>query len=151
MIEVLDTAGQEEFKAQRDEWIRDSDGFLVMFSITSRNSFNQVDEFLDTIARVKEGDDCPVLVLGNKCDLEDKRQVSTSEAESKFNHIYMETSAKTRTNIQEAMERIVSMFISGENSIPFNTNIKGAVSRSRVAQRQRANSFADLSDDDPLR
>ena len=148
MIEVLDTAGEEEFKAQRDELIRDSDGFLVMFSITNRNSFNQVDEFLENIMRVKQGDDWPILVLGNQCDLEDKRQVSTSEAESKFNHIYMETSAKTRTNIQEAMEQLVSMYISGENSIP---NVKGAVSRSRVAQRQRANSFADLSDDDPLR
>mmetsp|Transcript_12434 Transcript_12434/g.16648 ORF Transcript_12434/g.16648 Transcript_12434/m.16648 type:complete len:152 (+) Transcript_12434:99-554(+) len=151
MIEVLDTAGQEEFKAQREEWIRDSDGFLVVFSITNRRSFNQVDEFLEQIKRVKDGECCPILVLGNKCDLENKREVSTSEAEIKFDNNYMETSAKTRENIEKAMEQIVSMYISGENSIPFNTNIKGAVSRSRVAQRQRANSFADLSDDDPLR
>jgi small GTP-binding protein len=102
MVEILDTAGQEEFKAQRDEWIRDSDGFVIVYSITSRTSFDNIKEFYDTILRVKDGEELSIALAGNKADLDDKRAVSTedgAELAARLGAQFRETSAKTRMNI----------------------------------------------------
>ena len=54
MLEVLDTAGQEEYTALRDQWIRDGEGFVLVYSITSRASFSRITKFYNQIQRVKE-------------------------------------------------------------------------------------------------
>src|ERR1700753_274535 len=54
MLEVLDTAGQEEYTALRDQWIRDGEGFVLVYSISSRQSFQRIGKFYKQIQRVKE-------------------------------------------------------------------------------------------------
>ena len=112
LLEILDTAGQEEFTALRDQWIRDCEGFIIIYSITSRESFEQIAGFRDQVMRVKDCTDLPLMLVGNKSDLEEKREVSRQEGEdlSKvFAAGFKETSAKTRENVEEAFYGLVRM------------------------------------------
>ena len=74
---MLDTAGQEEYSAMREQYMRTGEGFLLVYSITSRQSFEEMVTFQQQILRVKDKDYFPIIVVGNKCDLEGERQVST--------------------------------------------------------------------------
>lgn len=73
---VLDTAGQEEFSAMREQYMRSGEGFLLVFSLTDYNSFAEISKFQKQILRVKDRDEFPMLLVGNKCDLQQQRQVS---------------------------------------------------------------------------
>ena len=77
LLDVLDTAGQEEYSAMREQYMRTGEGFLLVYSITSRQSFEEIMTFQQQILRVKDKDYFPIIVVGNKCDLEGERQVST--------------------------------------------------------------------------
>lgn len=77
LLDVLDTAGQEEYSAMREQYMRTGEGFLLVYSITSRQSFEEIMTFQQQILRVKDKDYFPIIVVGNKCDLESERQVST--------------------------------------------------------------------------
>lgn len=78
---MLDTAGQEEYSAMREQYMRTGEGFLLVYSINSRQSFEEILVFQQQILRVKDKDYFPIIVVGNKCDLEHEREVST-EGES---------------------------------------------------------------------
>lgn len=73
---VLDTAGQEEFSAMREQYMRSGEGFLLVYSITDRNSIDEIYKFHKQILRVKDRDEFPMLLVGNKCDLENQRMAS---------------------------------------------------------------------------
>ncbi|KAI4574900.1 hypothetical protein MJG53_002841 [Ovis ammon polii x Ovis aries] len=104
-IDILDTAGQEDYAAIRDNYFRSGEGFLLVFSITEHESFTATAEFREQILRVKaEEDKIPLLVVGNKSDLEERRQVLVEEARAKAEEWgvqYVETSAKTRANVDK--------------------------------------------------
>lgn len=72
---MLDTAGQEEYSAMREQYMRTGEGFLLVYSITSRESFEEITTFQQQILRVKDKDSFPMVVVGNKCDLEHERKV----------------------------------------------------------------------------
>jgi GTPase KRas protein len=78
LLDVLDTAGQEEYSAMREQYMRTGEGFLLVYSITSRQSFEEITTFQQQILRVKDKDYFPMVVVGNKCDLEGDREVSRS-------------------------------------------------------------------------
>ena len=75
LLQVLDTAGQEEFYALRDSWFRAGDCFMVVFSFTSRKSFDEARMYHEAMLRVKDAEvgDVPVVLVGNKVDLEKER------------------------------------------------------------------------------
>lgn len=75
-MDVLDTAGQEEYSAMREQYMRTGEGFLLIYSITSRQSFEEIMTFQQQILRVKDKDYFPIIVVANKCDLEKERAVS---------------------------------------------------------------------------
>ncbi|KAK6617911.1 hypothetical protein RUM43_014140 [Polyplax serrata] len=103
-IDILDTAGQEDYAAIRDNYFRSGEGFLFVFSITEEDSFQATQDFREQILRVKNEENIPFLLVGNKCDLEDKRKVSYAEAKSRADQWgvpYVETSAKTRENVDK--------------------------------------------------
>eukprot|EP00069_Balaena_mysticetus_P006515 bmy_18642T0 len=116
-IDILDTAGQEDYAAIRDNYFRSGEGFLLVFSITEHESFTATAEFSkfwsevkvisrrEQILRVKaEEDKVPLLVAGNKSDLQERRQVPLEEARAKAEEWgvqYVETSAKTRANVDK--------------------------------------------------
>lgn len=62
-------------RAMREQYMRTGEGFLLVYSITSRNSFEEISTFHQQILRVKDQDSFPVVVVANKCDLEFERQV----------------------------------------------------------------------------
>ncbi|EDV26678.1 Ras-related protein Ral-a [Trichoplax sp. H2] len=102
-IDILDTAGQEDYAAIRDNYFRSGEGFLCVFSVAERESFQATAELREQILRVKADERIPILLVGNKCDLED-RQVTAEECQSKANEwriSYVETSAKTKLNVDK--------------------------------------------------
>ena len=110
LLDILDTAGQEEYSAMRDQYMRSGQGFLLVYSITSRGSFDEIASFHDQICRVKDSDRVPMVIVGNKLDLESERAVSQEEGRdlaSTFNCPWMETSAKARIRCEDAFFELV--------------------------------------------
>ncbi|KAF2134541.1 GTPase NRas precursor [Dothidotthia symphoricarpi CBS 119687] len=130
MLEVLDTAGQEEYIALRDQWIRDGEGFVLVYSISSRASFARIQRFHSQIQRVKETamagsptypgspmsasapvfGHAPVMLVGNKCDRVTEREVSTQEGQALAKDLgcdFVEASAKNCVNVEKAFFDVV--------------------------------------------
>jgi len=111
MLEILDTAGTEQFTAMRDLYMKNGMGFALVFSLVSDSTFNELTTIHGQIVKVKETDDVPMVLVGNKCDLEDKRQVTTEDAQAlankKFKKHYFECSAKIPKNITEMFTQLV--------------------------------------------
>jgi len=110
LLDVLDTAGQEEYSAMREQYMRTGEGFMLVYSITSRQSFEEITVFQNQILRVKDKDYFPMVIVGNKCDLESEREVSRQEGEAlakQFGCKFIETSAKSRINVDKAFYDIV--------------------------------------------
>jgi GTPase KRas protein len=110
LLDILDTAGQEEYSAMRDQYMRTGQGFLCVYSITSRSSFDEIASFREQILRVKDKDAVPIVIAGNKCDLDHERQVTTVEGKDlakSFQVGFMETSAKARINVEEVFFELV--------------------------------------------
>eukprot|EP01091_Cochliopodium_minus_P016639 TRINITY_DN62_c0_g3_i1.p1 TRINITY_DN62_c0_g3~~TRINITY_DN62_c0_g3_i1.p1 ORF type:complete len:196 (+),score=54.38 TRINITY_DN62_c0_g3_i1:73-660(+) len=110
LLDILDTAGQEEYSAMRDQYMQGGEGFLIVYAINSRDSFDEVTTFRDQILRVKDADKVPMVVCGNKCDLDNDREVSRTEGEDltkSFGVPFFETSALSRINIEESFFQLV--------------------------------------------
>lgn len=133
MLEVLDTAGQEEYTALRDQWIRDGEGFILVYSITSRNSFTRIQKFHSQVQRVKESGNpnsptgtsylpaqmnsaptysgpVPVMLVGNKSDKHHEREVSSQEGQALARELgceFVEASAKNCINVEKAFFDVV--------------------------------------------
>jgi GTPase KRas protein len=107
VIDIIDTAGQEEYACMRGQYMRGVDGYIVVYSVASRSSFEGVDSFRDEIRRARDEDDSiPMVLVANKCDIRgSERQVMAEEGSQKalqWRCAFLESSAKTRTNIDEA-------------------------------------------------
>jgi len=110
LLDVLDTAGQEEYIAMREQYVKSGEGFLLVYSITSRNSFEEISPLHQQILRVKDQDSWPMVIVGNKCDLEYERQVGMNEGRDLAKHFgckFLETSAKDRINVDAAFHDLV--------------------------------------------
>ncbi|KAJ3099167.1 Ras- protein Rap-1b [Phlyctochytrium planicorne] len=111
MLEILDTAGTEQFTAMRDLYMKNGQGFVLVYSITSQATFNDLVELRDQIHRVKDTDKVPLVLVGNKCDLEDDRVVSKeqgSQLANKWgNATFLETSARKKINVDEVFYDLV--------------------------------------------
>ena len=108
-ITIVDTAGQEEYISIRNNWIEHGDGFILIYSIDSRNSFDEIKILMDEITTLKEKIP-PVVLIGNKSDLKNEREVSKNEGKelaNLWNCIFYETSAKDDININQTFFDIV--------------------------------------------
>ncbi|KAE8281201.1 Ras-related protein Rap-1b Precursor [Larimichthys crocea] len=76
MLEILDTAGTEQFTAMRDLYMKNGQGFALVYSITAQSTFNDLQDLREQILRVKDTEDVPMILVGNKCDLEVERVVA---------------------------------------------------------------------------
>ncbi|XP_012539290.1 ras-like protein 2 [Monomorium pharaonis] len=109
-LDILDTAGQEEFSAMREQYMRSGEGFLLVFSVTDHSSFDEILKFHRQILRVKDRDEFPMLMVGNKADLDHQRSVSIEEAQNMARQLkipYIECSAKLRMNVDQAFHELV--------------------------------------------
>ncbi|KAG0227466.1 Ras GTPase [Actinomortierella wolfii] len=114
-LDITDTAGQEEYRGHwNDMFLRSGDGFICVFSITSMSSFQELVGFRTQIWRAKEDEYVPIVIAGNKFDLQDERQVDTAAAQQfaqLSNAFFIETSAKTGFNINEMMNELVRQIV----------------------------------------
>lgn len=114
MLELLDTVGAEEYIALRNLWIKSSNGILLIYSIASKESFEKLRSIWLQIKEVKERQGewqgFPILLVGNKTDLEEQREVSTEEGRilaNSFGCCHAECSAKMAFNVHEIMYNLV--------------------------------------------
>lgn len=138
MLDVLDTAGQEEYAAMRDSQIRSGMGFLCVYSITSRESFSNVREFRDRILQVKDEDSYPFVLVGNKCDLVKDREVSREDGEKlakEFDVPFVEASAKARINIDEAYAQCIRLVRQAEANGLYDESSENAFSPARKSKK----------------
>ncbi|EGC36385.1 hypothetical protein DICPUDRAFT_47179 [Dictyostelium purpureum] len=110
LLDILDTAGQDDYSAMRDQYMRTGQGFLCVYDVTSRTSFEEINVVREQIIRVKDNDKVPIVLVGNKCDLENLREVTHGEGEElakSFGCPFLETSAKKRLNVDECFFEVV--------------------------------------------
>jgi len=114
MLEILDTAGTEQFTAMRDLYMKNGQGFVLAYSIIAQSTFNDIPELRDQIVRVKDTENIPTVLVGNKCDLADQRVITTEQGQAlatKFNCKFIEASAKTKINVDEIFQTLVRLII----------------------------------------
>ncbi|GAA93714.1 uncharacterized protein L969DRAFT_89522 [Mixia osmundae IAM 14324] len=107
-LQLWDTAGQERFRSLIPSYIRDSSVAVVVYDITNRSSFASTNKWIDDV-RAERGSDVIIVLVGNKTDLNDKRQVTTEEAEKRAKDLgvmFIETSAKAGHNVKTLFRKI---------------------------------------------
>ncbi|KAK3358842.1 ras-2 protein [Lasiosphaeria hispida] len=116
ILEVFDTTCQEEYPALQDQCIRANEGFIILYSITSRSSFAQVRSFHRRIHRVNESTrahsdiPAPIMLVGNNCERTTEREVSTQEGHDMAKELgcgFVEASAKNCINVEKAFYDVV--------------------------------------------
>jgi len=103
-LQIWDTAGQESFRSITRSYYRGAAGALLVYDITRRETFNHLTRWLEE-ARQNANQSMVIMLIGNKSDLDHRRQVSKEEGEQfarEHNLIFLETSAKTAANVEEA-------------------------------------------------
>ncbi|ORX85549.1 hypothetical protein BCR32DRAFT_229612 [Anaeromyces robustus] len=107
-LQLWDTAGQERFTSLIPSYIRDSSVAVVVYDIANRNSFSNCSKWIDDV-RAERGGNVIIVLVGNKTDLAERREVSTEKGEQKakeFNTMFIETSAKAGYNVKPLFRRI---------------------------------------------
>eukprot|EP01129_Flabellula_baltica_P008217 TRINITY_DN3243_c0_g1_i1.p1 TRINITY_DN3243_c0_g1~~TRINITY_DN3243_c0_g1_i1.p1 ORF type:complete len:196 (-),score=43.49 TRINITY_DN3243_c0_g1_i1:54-608(-) len=110
MLEILDTAGTEQFTAMRDLYMKNGQGFVLAFSIIAQSTFNDLPDMREQILRVKDVANVPTMLVGNKCDLSDERVITTEQGEAmaqRFECPYIEASAKMKINVDKIFVELV--------------------------------------------
>ena len=134
-LQIWDTAGQERFKNITASYYRGGNGVLVVYDITERESFENLNSWLIEIEK-NANKNVYKLLIGNKCDLEDKRKVSFQEGKdfAESNGMkFMETSAKTASKVQEAFELLT------------NEIIKASISKEKGLEKKENNKAIHIS------
>eukprot|EP01091_Cochliopodium_minus_P020759 TRINITY_DN9176_c1_g1_i1.p1 TRINITY_DN9176_c1_g1~~TRINITY_DN9176_c1_g1_i1.p1 ORF type:complete len:182 (+),score=33.48 TRINITY_DN9176_c1_g1_i1:190-735(+) len=112
VLEIIDTAGTEQFVSMRNLYMKAGEVFVVVYSIVAESTFHETREIREQILDTKEPEIPPIVLVGNKLDLEDQREVKKSVAEEQAKEWkcpYIECSAKLNTNISEVFHKAVSL------------------------------------------
>ena len=120
MLEIYDTAGQEEFSSLRDTYIKAAEGFLLVYAVTSSRTYQHAQKLLTHIHKMK-APDVPIVLIGNKKDLEDARETEYDDGYnfSVQNSIgFLETSAKTAEHVQDAFHSLVRLVRKARENAP---------------------------------
>ncbi|CAG9790764.1 unnamed protein product [Diatraea saccharalis] len=109
LLDILDTAGQEEYSAMRDQYMRTGEGFLLVFAVNSAKSFEDIGSYREQIKRVKDAEEVPMVLVGNKCDLQAwaVNMAQAREVARSYGVPFVETSAKTRMGVDDAFYTLV--------------------------------------------
>ena len=113
-LDILDTAGQDDYQTMLEDWIEFASYFLLVYSIEDKESFEQVQKNYEKIVNKKGKNFYGVVIVGNKCDLEENRQIKKEDVEEYANKIKVgniETSALNNINVNEAFLALVQIYI----------------------------------------
>ena len=103
----------------REQYMRGGEGFILVYSVTDKRSFQEIRRYKEMIDRVRNYETVPIVIAGNKSDLEDRRQVTSQEGElmaKEFGCPFFETSAALRHNVEEIFEEVVRCIRRKENA-----------------------------------
>ncbi|KAM0474861.1 hypothetical protein ACHAPX_007382 [Trichoderma viride] len=117
-LQLWDTAGQERFRSLIPSYIRDSSVAVVVYDISNAKSFQNTKKWIDDV-RAERGNDVIIVLVGNKTDLNDKREVTTQQGEEEAKRQglrFVETSAKLGHNVQNLFKRIAQALPGMEGS-----------------------------------
>ncbi|XP_057673441.1 RAB3D, member RAS oncogene family, b isoform X1 [Corythoichthys intestinalis] len=110
-LQIWDTAGQERYRTITTAYYRGAMGFLLMYDITNQESFNAVQDWATQI-KTYSWDNAQVILIGNKCDLEDDRLIPTEDGQRLGEDLgfqFFEASAKDNINVKQVFERLVDV------------------------------------------
>ena len=116
-MQIWDTAGQERFRNVISSYFKGAHGILLIYDITAKDSFKELENWLGEVERNANSQVLKILI-GNKCDLEERREISKDEGEAfamRNGMQFMETSAKLNTNVNEAFEALAKIMVESSN------------------------------------
>ncbi|VEU23310.1 DEKNAAC104437 [Brettanomyces naardenensis] len=117
-LEILDTAGVAQFTAMRELYIKNGQGFLLVYSVTDKQSLQELLAIREQILRIKDTTSVPMVLVGNKCDLTNERELTPEggiEISRRWNKVpFYETSALYRMNVEDAFVDVVRQIIRKE-------------------------------------
>ena len=112
-VNFFDTAGQEKFKSIALTFIKKTDGIILMYDITLKSSFASIPFWMEQIKENK-GENYPIILCGNKCDLEEKRVISKEEGKEiakKFGIAFFEISSQNEKNLKNVGNEIIKQIL----------------------------------------
>ncbi|KAH8420303.1 hypothetical protein KR009_009008, partial [Drosophila setifemur] len=133
-LQIWDTAGQERFRSLTTAFYRDAMGFLLIFDLTSEKSFLETENWLAQLRTHAYAEDADVVLCGNKCDLLQMRVVSREQVLAlarRYRLPYIETSACTGTNVQEAVDLLVGRVMERIENAACNRELSLLLTQSR--------------------
>jgi len=110
-LQLWDTAGQERFRNLIPSYIRDSNVAIVVYDITNIKTFQETSKWINDVRSERSGANAVIVLVGNKNDLEHKRQVSVEAGRRKaqdMNVMFTETSAKSGQNVKELFHNLIN-------------------------------------------
>ena len=139
-MQIWDTAGQERFRTVVSTYFRGAHGILLLYDVTNRDSFKNLESWLIEIEKNAKEKVLKILI-GNKCDLTDDREIQSDEGKAfalRNGMEFMETSAKMNTNVSEAFETL------GKLMIEFNSKSNTTSQKNNQNKNLKASSGMDL-------
>jgi Ras-related protein Rap-1B len=126
MLEILDTAGVEQFTAMRELYIKNGQGFVLVYSVTDEASLKELTELREQVLRIKGHPSVPIVLVGNKADLTETREVEPETgvrvANSWGRTPFYETSAKYRLNVDEVFKDLVRQMMRRDSAFGHSVN-----------------------------
>ena len=113
-IKIWDTTGQERFRSISTQYIKNCLGILLVYAVNNKESFNNIISWMNEIEEKKCNENVPIVLVGNKIDLKDEREVSYEEGDNfakKFNLKFFECSAKEGINVNEAFQYLINSVV----------------------------------------
>lgn len=126
----MDTAGQDDYQTMLDSWINNSEAFILVYAIDDRESFEVIQRRYERIIKNKGGSKPPVIIAGNKCDLEGRRVVNRSEGEDlakNWDVTFLEVSALQKINVSETFLSVAKKLLYKKMNIGKQGNTQGEV------------------------
>ncbi|XP_071839229.1 circularly permutated Ras protein 1-like isoform X2 [Apostichopus japonicus] len=146
MLDILDTAGQEEYSALREQYMMTSKAFVIVYSIDDKNSFQAALDIHTLAKKIKGTSSLSAILCGNKSDLESERQVPAADGEKEAkarNMAFMETSAKTGENVTLAFEELIRRTMRTDIEYRIAVLGSGGVGKSSIVIRLTQDMFLD--------
>mmetsp|Transcript_910 Transcript_910/g.1453 ORF Transcript_910/g.1453 Transcript_910/m.1453 type:complete len:209 (-) Transcript_910:532-1158(-) len=115
-VTIWDTAGQERFRTLTSSYYRGAQGIVLTYDVTRRETFEHMNQWLEEVKQYTPGagKDVILVLVGNKVDLDEKRQVSRKEGEAwarQRGMLFIETSAKTKLGIQQVFQELIQKIL----------------------------------------
>ena len=122
---IYDTAGHEKYESIVFNFIKKCDGILLVYAVNSEESFNDISKWINKIREFQHNKDFPIVLIGNKIDLENERVINKEQGEEeakKHEFAFYETSAKTGENVKEAFQNLIDLVIQYKKDELLNDN-----------------------------